>query len=243
MHLAVIAGILGFALKKPLGIKAAGVVSIGCIIGYVYLLGNLPSLHRAAIMYVLGALGVLGSLPRTPMPLLAMTFLIQLCLEPESGRSISFILSYLSLGGILSLSEIIYDLIRGKIPKTPAQALSASLGAFIATAPCSALFFGVLRPAGIVAGIILAPLTMLFMAGAMLLLAADEIAPFLVPFVELFLSAVYAILKRLISLCAFAPGVSAGPVPVLLGSLGVSALCIVLYIRHRARRSRFAPFD
>ncbi|MDR0568629.1 MAG: ComEC/Rec2 family competence protein [Spirochaetaceae bacterium] len=241
MHLAVIAGLIAFLLKKPLGLKAAGVIGVVCVIGYAYLAGNLPSLHRAGIMYVLGTLAVLGSLPKPPLPLLAMTFLIQLCRDPESGRSVSFMLSYLSLLGILTIGDSICDCLRGHLPSALSRPLSASLGAFIATAPVSALCFGILRPVGIIAGIIVVPLTTLFMICAILFLAADWAAPFFVPFLEGFLSVIYAILERLIGLGALAPGVSAGPGLVLLCAVGSAGVCI--FLPQYKKRRKFAPFD
>lgn len=242
MHLAIVAAVIAFLLKKPLGLRAAAGIGAGCILGYGYLVGNLPSLQRAAIMYVLGVLAVLGSLPKPPLTLLAMTFLIQLGLEPESGRSLSFILSYVALGGIISVGECIYDRIRGLAPEGVSRPASASIGAFIATAPIGAAYFGVLRPIGIIAGIIIVPPTALFMLCALLLLGADWGAPFLVPFLEGFLSLVYAVLERLISLCAGVPGITGPPLTVLVGSLCAAAGSIYWYTRQQRERRRLDPF-
>lgn len=244
MHLAIIAGGIGFLLKKLLGIKAAGIISAVCILGYGYLAGNLPSLHRAVIMYILGTLAVLEVLPKQPVSLFALTFLIQLCLQPESGRGISCILSYLSLGGILFIGKAIHDCICGTLPETIAQPLSASLGAFIAAAGATAAFFGVLRPIGILAGLIVMPLTTLFMVCALILLVLDGILPCITPFLEVFLSFIYAILKQLISLGALVPGISVDdPVPVLASALGLSAVCIAVWVRQHLLRRKFVPFD
>jgi competence protein ComEC len=239
MHLAIIATVFTVLLKKPLGLKAAAIISMLGILSYVYLVGNLSSLHRAAIMYILGTLALLGALPRQPATLLGMTFLIQISLQPESGHGIAFILSYLALGGILFIGETIYELIRGILPEIAAQPLAASLGAFIATSAVMTLFFGMLRPIGILAGLIIVPLTTLFMLGAMTVL----VLPFLVKPLGMILSLWYAILEKLASLAALTPGIPiSSPVPVLLVSLGLWVLCIGLRSRQNAQRRNLAPF-
>jgi competence protein ComEC len=244
MHLAIIAGAIAFLLKKPLGLRAAAGIGIGCILGYVYLVGNLPSLHRAAIMYVLGSLSVLGVLPKQPLSMLGITFLIQLCLQPESGQSISFILSYLALGGIFFIGEPVRDLIEGAVPKSLVQPLSASLGAFIATAGPGVSFFGAIYPIGILAGLIVVPLTTLFMSGALLLLIADRGAPVFIQPLELGLALVYTILERLTALCARAPGISAAsPVLAAAASAGISGVILGGAGRRYAIRRTLAPFD
>lgn len=244
MHLTIVAGVIARILKKPLGLMPAGIIGTVCILVYVYLVGNLPSLTRAAIMYIAGTLGVLGRLPKQPASLLGMTFLIQLGLQPESGHSISFMLSYSALGGILFIGEAIHDLIRGRVPEFLARPLAASLGAFIATAAVIAMFFGMLRPVGILAGLVVVPLTALFMTAALILLALDAVAPFLVAPCEMILFGLYAILERLTSLCALVPGISfSGPAPAVYLSLGLLPVCLGLRAGQRLLRRDIAPFD
>jgi competence protein ComEC len=239
MHLAIIAAVLSFLLKRPLGLKPAAVITMMGILIYVYLVGNRSSLYRAAIMYILGTLVLLGTLPRQPASLLGMAFLIQIGLQPESGHGIAFILSYLSLGGVLFIGEAIYELSRGMLPELAVRPLAASLGAFIATSAVMPLFFGVLRPIGIFSGLIIVPLTTLFMLGAMSVL----VFPFLAKPLGMILSLLYAILEKSASLSALAPGIPvSSPGPVLLVSLGLGVGCIWLRTRQNALRRNLAPF-
>ncbi|MDR1030709.1 MAG: ComEC/Rec2 family competence protein [Treponema sp.] len=237
MHLAILTAVLALFLRRALGLKAAALVGGCCILGYVYLVGNLPSLERAAIMYLLGTLAVLGSLPRQGTALLSSAFLLQILLRPESGQSISFILSYLALAGILSVGKAIHALIQGRIPEVLAQPLAVSLGAFIATAASTVCFFGVLRPIGILAGLIIVPLTTLFMVGAL--------AALILPgnYLGLILSFLYDVLMRLASLAAQVPGI---PVSDTLAtaalSLGLSGALMVLSHRQTLMRSTLVPF-
>ncbi|MDR2796749.1 MAG: ComEC/Rec2 family competence protein [Treponema sp.] len=243
MHLAILTGVLAWFLRRLLGIKAAALLGGCCIIGYVYMVGNLPSLDRAAIMYLLGTLAVLGSFPKQKasalsISFLGMSFLIQIMLHPESGQSISFILSYLALGGILFIGKAIHELIRGMIPEVLVQPLAASLGAFIATAAGTTWFFGSLRPMGMLAGLIIVPLTTLFMLAAL--------AAWILPgnYLGVILTILYDILKGVVSLAAQVPGIPLSD-PLMVGvlSLGVSGTLMVLSYRQTLLRRKLAPFD
>ncbi|MDR1588159.1 MAG: ComEC/Rec2 family competence protein, partial [Treponema sp.] len=107
MHLAIVSAVLAFFLKKPLGLKAAAMAGSLFIVVYVFLVGVQPSLARSAIMYLLGALSLFGILPKKAPLLLAAAFLLQLLIWPSSGDSLSFLLSYLALAGILFTGEAV----------------------------------------------------------------------------------------------------------------------------------------
>jgi competence protein ComEC len=243
MHLAVLSGILAFLLRKPLGLRFSAILGAVFVLGYVFLVGAQASLERAAIMYLLGTVAVLGVLPRRPAFLLGMAFLIQIALRPASGDSLSFILSYLALGGILFAGEAVHDLIRGPVPEALASPLSASLGAYTATSAVSAACFGVVRPVGIIAGLVIVPLTTLFMIGTLVWLVLDPLIPLLARPAAAALSLIYMLLGRLVSLAALVPGlVSRGPAAELALSLGAAILCIYLRDRRLRRRNQLAPF-
>jgi competence protein ComEC len=244
MHLAIVASIVAFFLRKPLGFKAAALTGAALIVLYTVLVGAQPSLERAAIMYLLGTAGILGALPRQPLPLLAMAFLIQITLRPSSGDSLSFILSYLALGGILTAGETLGGILRGRLPEFLIQPLAASLGASLSTAAVTTAAFGMVRPVGILAGLIIVPLTTLFMIGAMAALALDFLAPFLTVPLDQGLSLLYALMGRLVSLAAAVPGLSSrGWGAALLISLGMAVLCVGPGNRHILRRQNLVPFD
>ncbi|MDR0540280.1 MAG: ComEC/Rec2 family competence protein [Spirochaetaceae bacterium] len=179
MHLAIISSVVAFLLKKPLGLKGAALAGSVFIGLYICLVGTGASLYRAALMYVLGAAAVIFALPVRPFLILGISFLLQIAISPASGDSISFILSYLALAGILVFTELINGLLRGYIPQCILAPLSASISAFLATMGVSALFFGELRLMGIVAGLVMVPLTTFFMLGSMAYLVLG-----LIPFVK-----------------------------------------------------------
>jgi competence protein ComEC len=242
MHLAIVSSVLAFFLKKPLGLRAAAIAGAAFIIVYVYLVGVQPSLARSAIMYLLGALALLGALPKKAPLLLALAFLLQIVIWPASGDSLSFILSYLALAGILFIGEAVHKLLRGVVPEALSGTLSASLGAFAATSPVTAAFFGIIQAAGIFAGLIIVPLTTLFMLISMAEPLLSLIRP-LGKIADTVLSLLYQFLDRLVGTAArIAPMRVSSALPALIVTLCVTGAVYLLNSRLTARRNRLDPF-
>jgi competence protein ComEC len=242
MHLAVLVALISFLLKKPLGLRPSVICGALFILAYCYIVGPLPSLNRAALMYLVGVFAVLGMLKREPLSLLCIAFLIQLIITPDAGLSLSFILSYLALAGILIIGESLNGIFKGKIPASLLVSLSASLGAFVATAGVTAWFFGILRPVGIIASLVLTPLTTVFMIGSMAWLALNLIAPSLSPLLSYPLSLLYHLMERSAFFAAQMPGIKGQPSLVITLSLLSMAAIVWFEYRRRVAAKRLEPF-
>jgi competence protein ComEC len=236
MHLSFFSGLLAFFLKRPLGKKAAAVAGLLFIAIFVFIVGPLPSLVRSAIMYAIGVWAILSGTPKYTVVFLGAAFLVQIVFDPASGLSLSFMLSYAALTGLLLLGEKVSFLLNGRSP--PAKAFSASLGAFIAAAPFSAAFFGELRPGGIVSGLVVVPLTSLFMAASLLFLACGGFPP-----AVKILSFLESVIAKTVSAAALIPGIKTPFFPALTLSLSLAALVFFAEKRLRLYRSRLESFD
>ena len=242
MHLAVLASIIAFFLKKPLGLKASAIVGAVIICLYCFLVGPMPSLNRAALMYLLAVFAILGMLPREPMSILAISFLIQIVVSPSAGNSLSFILSYLALAGILVIGQPLHSLLAGKIPDFLLQPLTASCGAFLATSGVICYAFGILVPMGIVTGLILVPLTTVFMIGSMISLALDVFS--LSAILNVPMSFLYQLMEKIVSAAGSIPAISASaPFIMLALSLVLSLLIVIFEYKRRAALLRLQPFS
>jgi len=242
MHLAVLVALISFLLRRILGLRLSAICGAVLILAYCYIVGPLPSLNRAALMYLVGVLAVLGMLKREALSLLCIAFLIQLVITPKAGLSLSFILSYLALAGILIIGESLNNIFKGKMPAALLLSLSASLGAFIATAGVTAWFFGILHPVGIIASLILTPLTTVFMIGSMAWLAINLALPALSPLLSYPLSLLYRLMDKTAFLAALTPGVKGQP--WLIISLSLLSMAVILWFEYRRRpaANRLEPF-
>jgi competence protein ComEC len=239
MHLTFFSALLAFILKRPLGKRGAVFAGLCCISIYVFLVGPQPSLLRAALMYGMGALAILAGLPGITFVFLCAAFLAQIVIDPGSGFSASFTLSYMALAGILLLGEKIAYFMEGKLPKALSQALAASAGAFVVTAPLVSALFGVLRPAGIAAGLAAVPLTSLFMALSLAALVFGGFAPV---FFGKSLAFLGNCIERVVSAMAAFPGIQAPFAAVLALSMFITGFIIFAEYRLRRYRNYCAPF-
>lgn len=244
MHLGVLSALAALILKRPLGLRGAAAASSVLVLLFVLFVGPQPSLLRAGLMFGLGALALIAGLPRSTLGLLSAAFLLQLLLEPAAARSLSFILSYLALLGILVLARPVSDLAEPYLPKALSPAVGASVGAFLATAAVSAAAFGILRPAGILAGIPAAALASVLMVGALAWTVLDALLPILSPYALIPLE---GLLDLNASFMAAAGRIGGIAVPdslvVLLLSLAPAAVLVYLQCRGKRTRRRLSPFD
>jgi len=241
MHLAVLASLIAFLLKKPLGLKVSAVIGAVIICLYCFLVGPMPSLNRAALMYLLGVFAILGALPREPLSILSISFLIQIVASPSAGNSLSFILSYLALAGILVIGQPLYSLLAGKVPDFLLQPLTASCGAFLATSGVICYAFGILVPMGIVTGLVLVPLTTVFMIGSMVSLLLDIFS--LSALLNMPMSLLYQLMEKIVSAAGSIPDVYvSAPFIALALSIVLSLLILVLEYKRRAALLRLQPF-
>ena len=241
MHLAVITALLAFLLKKPLGLKAASITGAVIISLYCLLVGPMPSLIRSAIMYLLGVITILAALPKKSMSVLSVSFLLQIIITPAAGNSLSFILSYAAMLGILITSRHVSSLLSGLIPDFLLQPLSLSIGAFLATAGICSFCFGQIAPIGIIAGLAIVPLTTVFMIGSMIWLLLDI---FSVSFIlNLPLAFLYRLMEIISSLAGKVPGIKANAFFILIVSIILLITIAVLYFRKQAALLKLKLFD
>lgn len=220
MHLAVLAAIIAFLLRKPLGLKLASVTGALLICLYCFLVGPMPSLNRAALMYIIGVIAVLGFLPKQPLSILSLSFLIQIIITPSAGHSISFMLSYLALAGIFIIGQPLYEIFSGKVPDFLMQPLSASCGAFIATSGITGSSFGYLAPIGIIIGLVLVPITTLYMILSLLWLVLDFIS--VSGFLSVPLFFIYRVMETIVSFAAKVPAFK------ISSAAGITTVAIVI---------------
>jgi competence protein ComEC len=192
-------------------------------------------------MYVLGAFTILYALPRKSMLILSLSFLIQIIFTPQSGTSLSFVLSYLAMLGILITGKALSSLLAGKIPGFILNPFSISVGAFLATAPVVSFTFGMIAPIGIIASLTIVPLTAVFMIVSILWLVLDMFS--LSILLGFPLSFIYRLMEIIAGFAGNIQGISANPYLILIVSVVLSLLIVALEYRRRIKLLHLQPFS
>lgn len=230
MHLGILIALALAGLTPLLGRRRALTAALVLVVCYLGVVGFRASLARAALMFALGFGAV--ALDRRPEPtrILAASFLLLSLLAPRAVDGLSFQLSFAALAGILVIGRWVDRLLVPWVPRLLRSACAASLGAQLATLPLVVAAFGVARPIGVVATLVMAPLAVLLIwagVGALALSAVTGGAAFAaVAFLELLQTGLLGAAQ----LFARAPGLwmSADLVPVLAAGAGTLTVSILL---------------
>jgi ComEC/Rec2-related protein len=159
LHVTVIygvaAGLLWFLRRRWLRFLAATVI----LLFYQVLAGFMPSLLRATVMIVIGGIAVLLDRDREPINILALSGIALLLVDPFQAFTVSFQLSFLALAGILVIGALAQRPLTARLPKFILLAFAMSAGAQAATLPLVIGRFGAWYPSGLLANLVLVPLT------------------------------------------------------------------------------------
>ncbi len=172
--------------KGPLGIRGSIIMSLILVLFYLLLVGYRPSLMRAVFMYGLWTVDRCRGYKTSPINYLCTAFVFQSVLFPYSIHSLSFILSYAALAGILTGGLSLSRIISRYLPSKIAGIIGISLGAQFATMPIVMRVFGVWRPVSILSAAILTPFVALAMAlgGIAMIIPTGEVALFIAAFLD-----------------------------------------------------------
>jgi competence protein ComEC len=151
----VVAGLLWFLRNRWQRFLAATLV----LLFYQFLAGFMPSLLRATVMIVIGGIAVLLDRDREPINVLALSGIVLLLIDPFQAFTVSFQLSFLALAGILVIGALLERPLTSSLPRFLLVAFAMSAGAQAATLPLVIARFGSYYPSGLVASLVLVPLT------------------------------------------------------------------------------------
>jgi competence protein ComEC len=148
-------GLLWFLRRRWQKLLAATLV----LLFFQFLAGFMPSLLRATVMIVIGGIAVLLDRDREPVNVLSLAGIVLLLIDPWQAFTLSFQLSFLALGGILVIGSLVQRPLSGSLPRFLLLAFAMSAGAQAATIPLTIGQFGSWYPSGLIAGVILVPMT------------------------------------------------------------------------------------
>ena len=229
MHLGIISAVILLLLRPIPGRKTAFVISCFLIFLYLFLTGFGTSIVRAAVMYFLFGLSRSFYRKSRGIDVLLLSFVIMLCIDPQSFYYLSFQLSFLAVGGIILLSPGISGLLQRWLPPVVCLPVAVSAAAQLAVIPLLLITFGVIYPAGTAAALIIAPFATLFIwTGIIFLVTGLDAVSFIT---ELIYKAIYITAET----ASGFPSVrySAGTVWLIPASAAAAVLILVYSSRRR----------
>ena len=245
-HLTVLLGVVT-ALGRPLPRPLRLVLSAGAILAFLLLAGPQGSVVRAVLMGAVALLALECGRRARPLPLLLVTAVTMLWLQPAWLRDVGFQFSVLATAGLLITASPLEQAIAARLPdgrdgrpgwlqRLLAPALSVPLAATLWTLPLQLLHFGVVPlyavPANLVAGPLLTPLTL----AAMLLAAVALLVPSLLP---LLLLPVDPLARLLLAIAAWVARLPMAqwqigrPLPLLVALFALAVLGLLLPLPRR----------
>jgi len=208
MHLSFFSGLSEAASKKIAGKKISIYFSFFSVLIFVWFAGFSPSLLRAFLCSLLCLLCSFLYLKPKITSILALCFMLQICLSPQDGTCISFLLSYSALIGITTIGTFSYKVLIPYLPPKICGAFSASIGAQLCTIPFSLVLFGSITPVGIIASVIVSPLISIFLVIGLCGIIISLFLPFTSNFFASLLGGLYETIRFLVLLFSQIPPVS-----------------------------------
>lgn len=183
-NLAMVLGALAVALSVLRASRRTGIwLGLAAIVLFTVITRWEPSVLRAAVMAAVGLAAFLFGRLSTPSHAFGLAFVGLLAFDPMMLWSVGFQLSFAATAGILWLRPPLVARL-GALPRPLAEAVAIGIAAQVAVFPLIALHFGRISvasvPANLAAFVLVAPITVLGLAGGVLSLISETLAwPFL----------------------------------------------------------------
>lgn len=208
MHVSIFSTLTEKSFFKILGKNKTNFLSLIIVLLFVWFAGIAPSLTRAMISTIIIFIAAKLNLKLKILDILCLSFLIQLSLYPQDSSSISFILSYLALFGILTVGTYIKPFLTNFLGTTLSSSLSSSIGAVLVTIPVCAVIWGYITPIGIISTIFISPLVTFFLIFGLISVIICLIFPFFTYPLGTILQIVYYLIDNVATLFAKVPPIN-----------------------------------
>jgi ComEC/Rec2-related protein len=206
MHLSFFAGIIVLLVSRLKNKAAVYIAQTLAVLLFIWFAGNSPSLFRAMLCRFIPMFSAFFCTAVIhPLAVLSLSFLIHTAVFPDHIYEAAFVLSYCSIAGIYIISPILFPCISCYLPQKIAVSISDSISAFIFTLPYSLVCFGTVNPAGIIASLIISPLTMLFMYAGISAILLSSAFPCLSVISDYLLYILYELIKKAAGIFAIFP--------------------------------------
>jgi competence protein ComEC len=172
---------------RLIGPRAAVVLAALALVAFVIVVQPTASVLRAAVMGGIALAGMLSSRRRQAIPALAATVLVLVAIAPQLAVDVGFALSVIATAALVVIAPVwSRRLVAKGCPKPLADAIAVAWAAHVVTAPLVAGISGrvslVAAGANLAAAPVIAPITVLGTAAAMLCVPWPDGAQLLIRF-------------------------------------------------------------
>lgn len=204
---------------RLVGLRVAVALTVVALVAFVVVVQPTASVLRAAVMGAIGLTGMLVSRRRQAIPALAATVLVLMVTAPQLAVDAGFVLSVAATAALVVIAPLWSCRLVGRgVPKSLADALAIAVAAQVVTAPLVAGISGRFSLVAVVANLavaaVIAPITVLGSAAAVLVVPWPAAAQLLIRFTG---PEVWWVLR----VARWAADVPAATVPVPAGHAGV----------------------
>jgi len=234
-HLVFVYGLAALLARALPFARARFAVPFATAAAYLFLVGPLPSLVRAAGMLVVAVAARQADRPSSGLDLLGLAGSFVLLLEPRMLFDVSFQLSFCAVLGMVTLGAAVADRLERVVPRALALPIAGAAGAQIAVAPILLGVYGAFQPIGLVSGLFIAPCATALLAGGLLDVALPLWLP--APIHGVIGSALYAsyrVLEYLLQFFSRFPASRSWAFVLAMGA-GVAALLLPRAVLRRVR--------
>ena len=192
MHLSLFGGLAFFLGNKIARRNLADFLQLLAVLFFVWFAGVSPSLFRSLLSSIIMFVNSSLRLKRFKgLTVLSAAFLIHIMIFPSDMMSVTFMLSYGALFGIMTAGQLIKMLLTRRLFPKLSEGIAQSTGAQLFTAPVSIRYFGAIMPVGIISTLFMSPLILLFLYTGLFAIIICLILPFLEPFFNVIMTIIY----------------------------------------------------
>lgn len=209
MHLSLFGGLAFFLGNKIARRNLADLLQLLAVLFFVFFAGVSPSLFRSLLSSLIMFVNSSLRLKRFKgLTVLSASFLIHIIIYPSDLMSVTFMLSYGALFGIMTIGQLIKMLLTRKFFPKLSEGIAQSTGAQLFTAPVSVRYFGAIMPIGIISTLFMSPLILLFLYTGLFAIIICLLLPFLEPFFNVIMNIIYKAIKFTVDFFQMFPSIT-----------------------------------
>lgn len=223
MHLSIMSTVIMMIIGLFFGKKRIGsVISIGAVIFMTLITGAGASVVRACVMCILFHASKLLRRETDGLTSLSIAVLLMVMYNPFIINNAGFVLSVLSVLGIILYSKKFINLLQKFMPEVAANATGVCLGAQITVVPAVMYYFGIITPYAIIGNLLIFALASMMVVVGMIFAVISGVGVLRIAFAAI----INALTQTIISVCKF---IDLLPYSII-NTGGISPLTAVIYL-------------